>query len=74
MPKVAKLSAGKVRQSCSQYSNEFLATSAGDLVCNTDDVLVKCDKKLFGESHTKSKHHQAGLQRKSRFQNKQIFL
>ena len=37
-------------------------------------MLVKCDKKLFVESHQKSKQHQRKLQTKSKSQSKQTFL
>ena len=51
-----------------------MTTLAGDLRCNICDVLVTGGKKLSVESHRKSKHLEAGLQRKSRSQGKQIFL
>ena len=54
MPKQVKSSAAKVRQICQEYPDEILATPAGDLRCNFCDVLVKCDKKFFVESHRKS--------------------
>ena len=68
MPKQAESSTAKVRQICQEYPDEFSATSARDLRCNLCDVLAKCDKKFFVESHRKSKQHQ----RKS--QSKQTFL
>ena len=40
-------------QICQEYPNEFLATPTGDLRCNFCDVLVKCHKKFFVESHRK---------------------
>ena len=46
---------------------------AGDLRCNLCDVLVKCNKKLFVESHRKSKQHQRKLETKSKSQSKQTF-
>ena len=55
MPKQAKSSTAKIRQICREYPNEFSATPAGELRCNLCDVLVKCDKKCFVESHRKSK-------------------
>ena len=70
MPKQAKSSIVKVRQTCQEYLDEFLVTPAGDLRCNLCDVLVKCDKKFFVESHRKSKQHQGKLETKS----KQTFL
>ena len=51
MPKQARSSIAKVRQTCQEYPDEFSATPAGDLQCNLSDVLVKCDKKFFVESH-----------------------
>ena len=74
MPKQAKSSTAKVRQTCQEYPDEFLATPAGDLRCNLCDVLVKCDKKFFAESHRKSKQHQGKLETKSKSQSKQTFL
>ena len=74
MPKQAKSSIAKVRQTCQEYPDEFLATPAGDLRCNLCDVLVKCDKKFFVESHRKSKQHQGKLETKSKSQSKQTFL
>ena len=50
MPKQLKSSTAKVRQICSEYLDEFLATPVVDLRCNFCDVLVKCDKKFFVES------------------------
>ena len=47
---------------------------ARDLRCNLCDVLVKCDKKFFVESHRKSKQHQRKLETKSKSQRKQTFL
>ena len=47
---------------------------ARDLRCNLCDVLVKCDKKFFVESHRKSKQHQRKLETKSKSQSKQTFL
>ena len=74
MPKQAKSSTAKVRQICQEYPDEFLATPARDLRCNLCDVLVKCDKKFFVESHRKSKQHQRKLETKSKSQSKQTFL
>ena len=74
MPKQAKSSTAKVRQICQEYPDEFSATPARDLRCNLCDVLVKCDKTLFGESHPKSKQHQRKLETKSKSQSKQTFL
>ena len=51
-----------------------ITTPARDLRCNLCDVLVKCDKKFFVESHQKSKQHQRKLETKSTSQSKQIFL
>ena len=74
MPKQAKSSTAKVRQICHEYPDEFLATPARDLRCNLCDVLVKCDKKFFVESHRKSKQHQRKLETKSKSQSKQTCL
>ena len=74
MPKQAKSSIAKVRQTCHEYPDEFSATPAGDLRCNLCDVSVKCDKKFFVESHQKSKQHQGKLETKSKSQSKQTFL
>ena len=74
MPKQAKSSTVKVRQICQEYLDEFSATPACDLRCNLCDVLVKCDKKFFVESHRKSKQHQRKLETKSESQRKQTFL
>ena len=74
MPKQAKSSIGKLRQTCQEYPDEFSATPAGDLRCNLCDVLVKCDKKFFVESHRKSKQDQGKLETKSKCQSKQTFL
>ena len=74
MPKQAKSSIAKVRQTCQEYPDEFSTTPAGDLLCNLCDVLVKCDKKFFVESHQKSKQHQGKLKTKSKSQSKQTFL
>ena len=74
MPKQAKSSIAKVRQTCQEYPDEFSATPAGDLRCNLCDVLIKCDKKFFVESHRKSKQHQGKLETKGKSQSKQTFL
>ena len=74
MPKQAKSSKAKVREICRQYPNEFGATPAGDLRCNFYNVLVKCDKKFFVESHRKSKLHQAKLVMTSSSQGKQTYI
>ena len=74
MLKQAKSSIAKVRQTCLKNPDEFSATPAGDLRCNLCDVLVKCDKKFFVESHRKSKKHQGKLETKSKTQCKQTFL
>ena len=74
MPKQAKSSTAKVRQICQEYPNEFSATPARDLQCNLCDVLVKCDKTFFVESHRKSKQHLRKLETKSKSQSKQTFL
>ena len=74
MPKQAKSSVAKVRQTCQEYPDEFSATPAEDLRCYLCDVLVKCDKKFFVESHRKSKQHQGKLETKSKSQSKQTFL
>ena len=65
MPKQAKSSTAKVRQICQEYPDEFSATPARDLRCNLCDVLVKCDKKSFVESHEKSKQHQKNWRRRA---------
>ena len=74
MPKQAKSSIAKVRQTYQEYPDEFSATPAGDLRCNLCDVLVKCDKNFFVESHRKSKQHQGKFETKSKSQRKQTFL
>ena len=74
MPKQPKSSTPKVRQICSKYPDEFLATPVGDLRYNLCDVLVKCDKKFFVENHRKSKQHQGKLESNNKFQGKQTFL
>ena len=74
MPKQAKSSIAKVRQTCQEHPDEFSANPAGDLRCNLCDVLVKCDKKFFVESHRKSKQHHEKLETKSKSQSKQTFL
>ena len=74
MPKQAKSFTANVRQICHEYPDEFSATPARDLRGNLCDVLVKCDKKFFVESHRKSKQHQRKLETKSKSQSKQIFL
>ena len=74
MPKQVKSFTAKVRQIFQEYLDEFLATNAGDLRCNLCDVLVKCDKKFFVESHRKDKQHQGKLVTKSKSQSKQTFL
>ena len=74
MPKQAKSSTAKIRQICQKYPDEFSATPARDLRCNLCNVLVKCDKKFFVESHRKSKQHQRKLETKSKSQSKQTFL
>ena len=74
MPKQAKSSTVKVRQICREYPDEFSATLVRNLRCNLCDVLVKCDKKFFVESHRKSKQHQRKLETKSKSQSKQTFL
>ena len=74
MPKQAKSFIAKYRQTCQEYSDEFSATPAGELRCNLCDVLAKCDKKFFVESHRKSKQHQGKLETKSKSQSKQTFL
>ena len=47
---------------------------ARDLRCDLWDVLVKCDKKFFVESHRESKQHQRKLETKSKSQSNQTFL
>ena len=74
MPKQAKSSTAKVRHICQEYPDEFSATPARDLRCNLCDVLVKCDKKFFVESHRKSKQQQRKLETKSKYQSKQTVL
>ena len=74
MPEQAKSSTAKVRQIFQEYPDEFSATPARDLQCNRCNVLVKCDKQFFVESHRKSKQHQRKLETKSKSQSKQTFL
>ena len=74
MPKQAKPSTAKLRQICQEYPDEFSATPTRDSRCNLCDVLVKCYKKCFVESHRKSKQHQRKLETKSKSQSKQTFL
>ena len=74
MPEQAKSSTAKVRQSCQEYPDEFLATPAGDLQYNLCDALVNCDKKFFVESSRTSKQYQGKLETKSKFQSKQTFV
>ena len=81
MPKQAKSSTAKVRQICREYADTFSATPTRDLGCNLCDLrcnlcdlLVKCHKKVFVESHRKSKQHQRKLETKSKSQSEQTFL
>ena len=74
MPKQIKSSTAKVQDIGRQYPSEFRKTLAGDLRCNFCDVLVKFDKKIFMESHGKSKLHQAKLITTSSFYGKQIYI
>ena len=62
------------RQTCQEYPHEFSATPVSDLRCNLCDVLVKCDKKFFVESHRKINQHQGKLETKSKSQSMQTFL
>ena len=73
-PKQPKSSTPKVRHICSEYPDEFLETPVGYLRCNLCDVLVKCDKKFFVESHRKSKQHQGTLETNNKSQGEQTFL
>ena len=70
-PNLLQQKLGKIWQ---EYPDKFSATPARDLRCNLCDVLVKCDKKFFVESHRKSKQHQRKLETKSKSQSKQTFL
>ena len=74
MSKQTKASTVKVRQSCWEYPEEISVTPTGDLRCNFCDMLVKCDKKFFVESHQKSKQHQGKSETKSKLQSRQTFL
>ena len=74
LKKQAKSSTAKVMQIFQEYPDEFSANPARDLRCNLCDVLVKCDKKFFVESHRKSKQPQRKLETKSKSQSKQTFL
>ena len=74
MPKPAKSSTAKVRQIRQECPDEFSATPVRDLRWNLCDVLVKCDKKFFVESHRKSKQHQRKFETKSKSQSRQTFL
>ena len=74
MPKQAQSSTAKVRQICQEYPDKFSATPVRDLRCNLCDVLIKCDKKFFVESHRKSTQHQRKSETKSKSQSKQTFL
>ena len=74
MAKQAKPTTAKVRQICQECPDEFSATPARDLRCNLCDVVVKCDKKFFVESHRKSKQHQRKFETKGKSQSKQTFL
>ena len=57
-----------------KYTDELSATPARDLRCNLCNVSAKCDKKIFVESHRKSRQHQRKLETKSKSQSKQTFL
>ena len=74
MPKQAKLTTAKVRKIYRQYPNEFGETPVGDLRCNFCDVLVKCDKRFFVESHRKSKLYQSKMAITSSSQGKQTYI
>ena len=74
MPKQPKSSTAKFSKICSEYLDEFLTTPVGDLRCNLCDVLIKCDKKFFVESHRKSKQLQGKLETNNKSQGKQTFL
>ena len=49
-------------------------TPAGNLRSNFCDVLVKCNKKVFVDSHQKSKLHQAELVTTGSSQGKQTSI
>ena len=72
--KQAKSTSAKVREIYRQYTNEFGKTPTGDLRCNVCDVLVKCDKNFFVESHRKSKLYQDKLVTTSSSQDKQTYI
>ena len=74
MSNQAKSPTAKVREISRQYPNEFRETPAGSLQCNFCDVLVKCYKKIFVETHQKSKLHQAELVTTSSFSGKQTYI
>ena len=74
LPKQVNSSTAKVRQICQEYADEFSAIPDCDLRCNLCDVLVKCDKKFYVESHQKSKQYQGKLETKSKSQSKHTFL
>ena len=62
MPKQAKSILSKLGKICRKFNNEFSATPGGELRCDLCEVIVKCEKKYFVESHRKSKRHQARLE------------
>ena len=47
IPKQPKSSTAKVRQICSEYPDEFLATPVGDLRCNLCDVLAEVGSTVY---------------------------
>ena len=69
MPKQAKSSLAKVRQTCQEYPDEFSATLLLPATCDATFA-----KMFFVESHRKSKQHQGKLETKSKSQSKQTFL
>ena len=71
LPKQVNSSTAKVRQICQEYADEFSAIPDCDLRCNLCDVVVKCDKKFYVESHQKSKQYQGKLATKSKSEERQ---
>ena len=53
MPKQAKSSIAKVKQTCQEYPDEFSATPAGDLRCNLCDMLVNATKSFLWKATEK---------------------
>ena len=74
MPKVGASQSAKITRFVREYPLEFVSSPNNELYCRLCEVVVKCDKLFFVDSHRKSMKHATKMSSAASTSLKQTFI